>query len=378
MNQKELTELKRNFTDDSAFFTLKRVITAYVSADKAILSKSNRNYALIPEDEGVLIMGILKSIFSGKIAKHLIEYPFPKGAYQADGAQQKLFNCIQDNNFDEFTDALLAQIVDNMIYPGDYTIILGICNYQVLTHRKIDKRDEEAPAEDYNFLVAAICPTEISADRLMYDNESQSIKKKDHKEELIGKAPTDGFFYPAFNYRSPDLNSVMYYTKSPSGPNMSIVESVLGCDPKMTMQEEKAAYRQILREVAGNDLNYSIISSVNNTLADCAAQLKNEPEIPVADVETFSEALREAGLSEDRIETFLAIFSDKVGEGENDGLTISNIVEEHISIEAYGIKVSVARTKADHVKAGTNNGRRCLIIDLDDPSIIVNGIGVSL
>lgn len=372
MNKKELTEIKRNFMDSSPFFTLERVLSAYVDPSGAILSVENKNYALIPEDEGIVIMETLKKLFGGKLGANLLEYPFPSVAYNEDGAQHQLYETVRGRlENDTACGDLIKRIASNMEYPSAYTILIGFCTYSIPT-------GSEADNDQYNFIAAAICPAESDDNGLMFDNANRTITKKATADMLISQAPTDGFFFPVFNYRRPDVNSVMYYTKAPKRPNLSVIEDVLCCKFIMTCQHEKEAFQQILTEVAGEELSYSVITQVNEFLYDLALQAKDDPEPPKLDKESFLEILGNAGVSAEKLEAFPACFKDKVEVSHTDRLTISNIAESKISLSNSYVSVSIDRSDVNKLHTSVQNGRRCLVIDLDEPSLIVNGMPVQL
>lgn len=372
MNKKELTEIKRNFTDGSAFFTLERVLSAYVDPTGAILSMENKNYALIPEDEGIVIMETLKKLFGGKLSANLLEYPFPNEAYNEDGSQYQLYAAVREKLQDDTACSdLIKRIANNMEYPTAYTILVGFCTYSITT----DYADDN---EQYNFIAAVICPAESGDDGLMFDNSKRSITKKATSDILISQAPTDGFFFPVFSCRSSDVNSVMYYTKTPKKPNLSIIEDVLCCKFIMTCQQEKESFQQILTEIAGDELSYNVIAQVNDSLCNLGRQINDDPEPPKLDKDTFFEILESAGISEESLKAFPDCFKDKVEASHADKLTLSSITETKISLNNSYVSVSVDCSDIDKVHTSVQNGRRCLVIDLDEPSLIVNGMPVRL
>lgn len=48
MNKKELSEIRKNFSESSGFFTLNRVLTAYVDPEKMFSTKRIRITRLFP------------------------------------------------------------------------------------------------------------------------------------------------------------------------------------------------------------------------------------------------------------------------------------------------------------------------------------------
>lgn len=372
MNKKEVAEIKKNFTDSSGFFTLNHILTAYVDPQKNILCKDNRLYSLIPEDEGAVMLESLKKILGGRLGKNLTEYGFPNEEYAEDGAQSDLYAAVRGKLEDEAScDKLLARIVNNMEYEMAYTVIIGYCSYSVMTKDRNDESYDDA-AEEYNFIAAAICPVNTGDDGLMFDRENSSIVKKANTDLIISRTPTDGFFFPVFSDRSPDVNRVMYYTKTPKKPNISVVEDVLGCNFVMTCQSEKETFQQVLTDVVGDELSYTVITQVNEALRDIVTNAKNETEMPLIDDNKLHGILFDAGVSSEKLDALPAVFKEKVGEA--DGLTAENLVENKMVLATPEITINISRDAAEKVRTSVIGGRRCLVIDLDDPSISINGL----
>lgn len=372
MNKKEVAEIRKNFTDSSGFFTLNHILTAYVDPQKNILCKDNKLYSLIPEDEGAVMLESLKKILGGSLGKNLTEYGFPNEEYAEDGAQNDLYAAVKGKLEDEVScDKLLTRIVNNMEYEMAYTVIIGYCSYSVMTRDKNDESYDDA-AEEYNFIAAAICPVNTGDDGLMFDRENSSIVKKANTDLIISRMPTDGFFFPVFSDRSPDVNRVMYYTKTPKKPNISVVENVLGCNFVMTCQSEKETFQQVLTDVVGDELSYTVITQVNEALRDIVTSSKNETEMPLIDDSKLHGILFDAGVSSEKLDALPAVFKEKVGEA--DGLTAENLVENKMVLATPEITINISREAAEKVRTSVIGGRRCLVIDLDDPSISINGL----
>lgn len=372
MNKKEVAEIRKNFTDSSGFFTLNHILTAYVDPQKNILCKDNKLYSLIPEDEGAVMLESLKKILGGSLGKNLTEYGFPNEEYAEDGAQNDLYAAVKGKLEDEVScDKLLTRIVNNMEYEMAYTVIIGYCSYSVMTRDKNDESYDDA-AEEYNFIAAAICPVNTGDDGLMFDRENSSIVKKANTDLIISRTPTDGFFFPVFSDRSPDVNRVMYYTKTPKKPNISVVENVLGCNFVMTCQSEKETFQQVLTDVVGDELSYTVITQVNEALRDIVTSSKNETEMPLIDDSKLHGILFDAGVSSEKPDALPAVFKEKVGEA--DGLTAENLVENKMVLATPEITINISREAAEKVRTSVIGGRRCLVIDLDDPSISINGL----
>ncbi|MBS6818853.1 MAG: DUF4317 domain-containing protein [Ruminococcus bicirculans] len=337
MNKKEINEIKKNFSDDCGFFTVNHVVTAFVDAEKNIKCKTNQLYNTIPQDEAELIMINLKKVLSGSIGKNLLEYSFPKDAYLEGGAQPFMYETLQSKLLDEEkVDNFLNAIVEKVEYVSTYTIFMAHCTYSVLKKNKMDEFEDEADT-DYNFIVTALCPVNLRIDGLVYDEQDNSIAKKESCDRIV-ELPSDGFLFPLFNDRAPDINGVLYYTKNAKKPNTSVVEELLGCE----------------------------------LFVD---QNAHETEIPTIDEHKLSSILWEAGVSQDKLDNLPKVFDAAAG---GKPLTAVNLVEKRTVVSAPSITVNIGKDAVDKVKTQIVDGRKCLIINLDDPEIEVNGLETTI
>lgn len=369
MNKKELAEIRKNFHDESGLFTLNRILTAYVDTQKNIRCRTNDLYAVTAGEIGAVIMESLGKIYKGTLGKGLLEYPFPREQYDEGGSQQILYNAVKTKLADEAAcAALLQKIINNFAYEPAYTIIIGHCSYSIMSRDKNDDMLGSA-AEEYNFIVCAICPAQMSDDGLIFDGNA--IAKKPNDELIIAREPTDGFFFPVFSDRAPDVNSVMYYTRSPKKPNVSFISDVLGCEFRMSANGEKKTFQQVLHDVCGDELNYTVITQVNEKLREIVDEAKNDTELPVLDERKMRALLSDSGVSDERLEALQTVFENKVGSG---GLTAVNLVEPKTRLATPEIKVSISKDATEKVRTAVIEGRRCILIDLDDPSIEINGL----
>ncbi|MCM1380594.1 MAG: DUF4317 domain-containing protein [Muribaculaceae bacterium] len=376
MNKKELTEIKRNFNENSGFFTLNRVATAYVDPEKNVLFTDNRLYPLIPEEEGTVLFESLRKVLGGRLGKNLTEYAFPENTREVDGAFHDVYGVIHSRLESEIeTQNLVNRIVDNYEFCGAYAIIIGHCTYSITGCYEGDDIGKER-ADEYNFIVTAICPASTGDDGLIFDRDNISIVKKANTDLLISRAPVDGFLYPVFSDRQPDVNSVLCYTKNAKKPNISMVENVLDCDWVMSCQSEKEAFIKILYEVFGDDLSYSLVTQINGELNIIAANYEGVTELPRLTADGLVHILSEIGVDEERLKAVPAVWGENVPSGK--GLTAANLAESKTEIKASDITVSLGVSSADKVRTSIRDGRRCLVIDLDDPGVIVNGAIVKM
>ena len=375
MNKKETSEIKKNFSDKSGFFIMERVLTGFVDAEKNVRYHKVNPCVTMSVEEHDVYDETLKKVLNTNVGKNFCEYEFPNEAYEEGKPQEILYSVLKSELKDEVVcENFLNHIANNIAYTGPFAVITAYCVYTI---RKKDKNDEFAEGDDelYRYLLTAICPVNTSSDGFVFDSFNNEITKKLNTELIISKAPSDGFLYPVFSNRSSDINHVMYYAKSASKPNTSIVEDVLGCSFIMSADSEKSSFQSILKTVVGDDLDYMVIKTVNEKLQEVAEENKDETDRAVIDNTKLKGILTDIGVPQERVEMTDPVFEKVCG---NTPLTVSNLIEKKTVLTSPGITVNIKPDAADKVRTSVVDGRRCLLIDIDDPTIEINGLPVTL
>ena len=369
MNKKDLRELKKNFSDTSDLFTMNHVVTAFVDAEKNIRCQNSQAYHDIPQEEAFCYWKTFKKVLSGSLGKGLLEYEFPKEAYEEGAPQQILYQALNTKLKDESdVSVLLDQIVRQMDATSMYAILVAHCTYTVFNKTR---NDEKNPYDslDYSFLAVAICPVEVRTDGLIYNETDNEIMKKIDTDRIVAEVPSDGFLYPTFTGRGPDVNHVLYYTRKPKEVNVSLVEQVLGCKFTYTAQQEKEQFQEMLQDVLGEELNYSTITAVNERIQSVAEDPEPSADLPVIDDIQIRDILLDAGVSEEKAEEMQTAYREKV---QNHPLSADNLVDKKTVITAPGISVQVKKDFTSCVHLQNVDGHRYLMFDLADPDIQEN------
>ena len=375
MNKKETSEIKKNFSDKSGFFIMERVLTGFVDAEKNVRYHKVNPCVTMSVEEHDVYDETLKKVLNTNVGKNFCEYEFPNEAYEEGKPQEILYSVLKSELKDEVVcENFLNHIANNIAYTGPFAVITAYCVYTI---RKKDKNDEFAEGDDelYRYLLTPICPVNTSSDGFVFDSFNNEITKKLNTELIISKAPSDGFLYPVFSNRSSDINHVMYYAKSASKPNTSIVEDVLGCSFIMSADSEKSSFQSILKTVVGDDLDYMVIKTVNEKLQEVAEESKDDTDNAVIDNTKLKGILTDIGVPQERVEMTDPVFEKVCG---NTPLTVSNLIEKKTVLTSPGITVNIKPDAADKVRTSVVDGRRCLLIDIDDPTIEINGLPVTL
>lgn len=376
MNKKETAEIKKNFSDKSGFFIMEKILTAFVDSEKNLRYNNISSCITMEADEHELYENILKKVINTNIGKNFNEYEFPNEAYEEGKGQDILYKLLKSELKDEeASDNFLNHIINNISYEGAFAVITAYCSYTIRKKNKLDEFSEDNADEIYKYLLTAICPVEVSETGFVFDSFNNEITRKIDTELFISKAPSDGFLYPVFSNRSSDINHVMYYSRKAEKPNISIIEDILNCQFLMSAENEKAVFQTILKTVVGDDLDYTVINNINQKIKDTLEKDKDNTDICTIDSNKIHDIFEESGVDSERLKTL-----DKVYESlcENVPLKASNLVESKTVMKTAGITININPSASDKIRTGIINGRKCLLIDLDDPNIEINGLPVNM
>ncbi len=370
MNKKELSDLKKNFDDKSGFFTFNRVLRAFVDSEKNVVFKKHSLLGVLPSEEQELITVTLKKGLSGTLGKNLTEYNFPGSQYEEDGAQYILYNILKSRfENDEHTEAFLNNITKNIEYTSTFAIIAAHCTYTLFRRDKNDELSDQT--NDYNFILTVLCPVEIGEDVLVFDDDENNICLIPKKSRVISRNPTDGFLFPILTCGDPDINAVLCYTNKPKEPNRSLVEEVLGCERSFTAVAEKEVFGKVLSDVVGKDLDYTLITTINDKIAEEVKEHRFDSKPTTIDDTKLKDILIDSGVDEDKVEKVHKVYSETVGQKP---LTASNLISTKTVVATPDITINIGKNATEKVRTSLIGGRRCLVIDLDDPNIIINGL----
>jgi hypothetical protein len=376
MNKKETAEIKKNFSDKSGFFIMERVLTAFIDAEKNVRYHNVNSCLTMPVEEHDVYDETLKKVLNTNVGKAFNEYEFPNEAYDEGQSQYILYNLLKSELKDEIAcEEFLNHIANNIAYEGPFAVLTAYCVYTIRKKNKNDEFADEGDEEIYRYLLTAICPVNTSSDGFVFDSFNNEITKKINTELIISKAPSDGFLYPVFSNRSSDINHVMVYTKNVKNPNISVVENILGCTFVMSADNEKSSFQSILKNVVGDDLDYMVIKSVNEKIKEVVDDNKDETDKVVIDNTTIKDILSDIGVPEERVQMVEPVYEKICGTAP---LTAANLVETKTVLTSPGITVNIKPDAADKVRTSVVDGRRCLLIDIDDPTIEINGLPVTL
>ena len=411
MNKKEVLELKRRFKKEAATFT--RVCGCYVDGNHNKVCKFGNTFLNLEEDEFYKYLEIANKALSGTIGNNLLELKFPIEEEEVGGRQHILMalraSKLEDENL---LDTFYDLVIDTYDHAGNYLIVLFHDAYDVMS-RTSDNNNLDESEEVYEYLICAICPVDLSKPGLGFLEEEHRIGPR-VRDWVVGAVDT-AFLFPAFNDRSTDIHSTLFYTKNTKEPHSEFMANGLGCGIERTATEQKMAFHSIVRNVLGaedehtDDVLLDLQQNLSDMIDEYAETHDDDEDVFLLDKEVVTKLLADSDISEEKaakIEKSVdEAFGEKPPAAENvidskalvqnelrvekmaledqvGTLTVqlnekdealaertSQLIEKQEEIDnyiaetkTYDVVLRVKPEKASQIKSQVINGQKCLVI----------------
>ena len=373
MIHSDILEIRKQFKHENCAIT--KFSGCYVDAEKTIKTKFTESFLCMPEEETFKYFDIFKKTLSGTIGRNLIPMEFPLEAEFNDGTQQFLLK-LRDSELKN--EVLLEEFYEKIIgmydFTGNYLILLIYSAYDIPGKTSDKILMEDASDEVYRYILCSICPVKLSKPGLTYNEEMNQIQKR--IQDWVVAMPENGFLFPAFQDRSTDIHSILYYTKNTEELHNDFVSGFLGCQVPLSAGGQKETFKTLISETLGEECEYEIVRNIHEKLNEIIEEHK-EKEIAeplTLDKKEVKSLFSESGVKEEKLQEF-DIQYDKMA-GEKVALLASNMINTRsFEVKTPDVVVKVNPERIDLVQTKIVDGRKCLVIEIND-QVEVNGICV--
>lgn len=371
MTKQEIAEIKKLLTPKNCSIT--RICGCYVDGEKNKKTELKQAFLALPEEEMFKYFEILRKTLSGTLGKNLMTLEFPLKSEEAGGTQEFLLR-LRDSKLKN--DALLEEFYDKIIanyeFVGNYLILVVHDVYDV-PGRTSDGIDmEDASDEIYEYILACICPVELSKPGLSYNAVENTFQNR--IRDWVVSLPETGFLFPAFTDRSSDIHSALYYSKDSEELRDGFVSELLGCPLPLSAGDQKETFQALIEETLGEDCGIEVVKNIHEKLTEMAEEHKEEPEPLVLAKNEVKTILADSGVSNEKLEAFDRHYDETAG--ETTSLLASNVMNTRtFEVKTPDVVIKVSPDRTDLIETRTINGLECLVIRLDG-GVVVNGITV--
>lgn len=371
MNKKEISEIKKQFTPANCAIT--RICGCYVSAEKEKLATFQEAFLPLPEEEIFKYFEIFRKTLSGTIGKNLLNMEFPLNTEKEGGTQEFLLR-LRDSQLkeEELLEQYYDKVIESYVYGENYLILLIYAAYDVPGKASDNLEMFDASDEVYNYVLSCICPVKLAKPALTYNAEEKCFQNR--IRDWVVDMPQLGFLFPAFNDRSSDIHSLLYYCKNPEELHFEFTDTVLGCVLPLSAKSQKEVFQTLVEETLSEDCDYEVVRNIHENLHEMAEEQKDSPDPVVLSQAEVKNLFAISGVSNEKLEEFDHHFEETAG--PNTTFQASNIMNTRkFEVKTPDITIQVSPDRPDLVETRIIDGRPCLVIPITD-QVQVNGITV--
>ena len=372
MNKKEISEIKKQFTPANCAIT--RICGCYVDGEKNKKTKLKEAFLSLSEEEAFKYFEIFRKTLSGTIGKNLINMEFPLEQEKEGGAQEFLLRLRESKLQDDaLVDEFYDRVIDSYDYGENYYIILIHAVYDIPGKSSDGLEMFDASDEIYDHILCSICPVKLSKAGLCYNAETNHIE--DRIRDWLVEMPELGFLFPVFNDRSTDIHGILYYSKNAEQLRSTFVDQLFGCEVPLSAGGQRDTFNTLVEETLGEDCAYDTVMNIHEKLNEWVESQKDSPDPAILTKPEVKRLFEECGVEEEKLEDFEARYEATAGEDAS--LMAANITNtRRMEIKTPDVVIHVDPDRAELVETRVIDGRRCLVIPMED-NVEINGIRVT-
>jgi len=374
MINSEVLEIKKQFRHENCSIT--KVSGCYVDGEKVVKTQFTENFLCMPEEETFKYFEIFKKTLSGSMGKNLINMGFNPSQEINRGVQEYLLQ-LRDSELKNniLLDQFYEKVIQSFDYVGSYLILLTYAAYDVPGKTKDKITMEDASEEVYRYILCSICPVKLSKPGLSYHEDINQIHKR--IQDRVVNEPISGFLYPAFNERSTDPDSILYYSKNSEELHDEFISQVLGSSIPVTAEQQKDILQSLIQETIYDVHGYEIVKNIYEKINDNIEEhkLREIPEPLTMDKEDLKIIFEESGVSEEKLQEFDLLYKKLADESTM--LVAENLINQRkFEIKTPDVIVKVNPERTDLVQTKVMEGKKYIMIEVTD-QVEVNGITVN-
>lgn len=345
-----------------------------MDGDKNIKTTFKQSFLSLETEEMFKYFEILRKSLSGSIGKNLRTLEFPLDSEEAGGTQDFLLNLRNSKLLDDdLLNAYYQKIIDNYDYVGNYLIIVIHDTYDIPGKTSDNLDMEDASDEVYEYILTSLCPVNLSKPGLSYNADDNSFINR--IRDWVVEMPETALLFPAFNDRTTDIHSLLYYSKDGNDLHEMFIENILNCPIPLSSNSQKETFATIIEKTIGDDLNLEFMKNIQENLIRQSEEAKENNEVLSMDKDEIKYLLKESGADEELFEMYDQNYETMAD--KNAKVYASNVLNTRsFNVKTPSVVIKVDPLRTDLIEKKIVDGRECLVIALDG-DIEVNGVTIS-
>ncbi|UJF31550.1 DUF4317 domain-containing protein [Paenibacillus hexagrammi] len=377
MNKKELAHIRKQLKLDHDMLEIFTILNVYIMKESNEIYHFERQpFALLDREKQELYMANFKKLMTGELDQKMFELKFQEEAESP--SQVLLHQGLVTGNPEEWQDLMLL-LVDKMLADTKYEkdMVVTFVHGQYLKPTRVRTEESEESEKDEMFanpfILCSVNSTEQQRKTLMFDYVEREFKYNVFVDPIIKlNTPEQGFFYPSVTDNYSDVNRVLYCAGKAHEPNVPFIEQVLNAEMIVTALEERTYFEDIVKEVAGDQLDAATIAHVYEEIHR-VIETNEEEEPPKLDYKDVERMLTVSGVehvTEEKVErAFQNVIDDKNYEIKASSV-MPKFTSKSIKIDTKVATISVSPQDLKFVRQVNFQGKRCILIEVDEDVVI--------
>ncbi|MGK7377218.1 DUF4317 domain-containing protein [Planococcus sp. 1R117A] len=385
MNNKDIADIRKRFKLDTDLLKIADIYNVYIQQESSeIFHEESRSFSLLDREQQELFLANFKKVLGGKLDVKLFEVKFqPQEEEQAEHTQRLLYEGLEAEDVAEWQanmQRIALKMVEEKPYEKDMVITFIRGTYFKTTKRQADETEIDMRDEVYTtpFILGSMNQTELPKSSLVFDFVEKEFKSNVLVDPVIKLAsPVGGFLFPSFTDNAADIHHIVYASGKANKPDFQFIENVLNGNEIMTAEEDKAVFEEIVKAVIGEEVDSRTLAGLYdeiNLMLEVEKEAENEDEEPpVLDTVEVTRVLKASGVKDVSSEKVERAFQQVV-EDKNYEMKASHVVPSYAS-KSIKINTKVAEIKISpqdlrYVKGVNYNGKRCILIEVEEDTMI--------
>ncbi|WP_127836416.1 DUF4317 family protein [Clostridium prolinivorans] len=376
MNKKELNRMKKELKADSAILNINEIYSVYLKKDNGAIIYNNLNhFQMLDSEMQDFYFNNFKKILGGNLDTKLFELEFKDNPNETQLILNNMLKSQDKNFYIEYANKIIDKILKNYIYDSDIVITFVKGEYWKPSNNKnkteIDGEDDIV--QSLPFIMESINKVEPFKKTVVFNFEEKEFKASNILDTVINfNNPIEGFMFPSFDNGYSDINKILFYNSKPKELNYKFIENVLNCSMKLTAEEEKNCFIDIVKTVVGESIKTEVIEDIYSRITDIENFSDEDEEINIG-LNDIKNILKDIGAKD--VEVLDKVFDESCGKDYKFSAKniVPNFKSKSLKVWNEDISISVNPKNLSSIKQvkGTN-GERCLLIELND-DVLVEG-----
>jgi hypothetical protein len=377
MNKKDIAQIRKQFKINNDLLKISDIFNVYIMKDSSdIFHYQSQPFEMLDQEQQELFLHNFKKMLAGQLDEKLFELKFQRDA--DNSSQLILHQGLLSSDVEGWAEQML-KIVEKLLavrqYEKDIVITFIRGEYYKPTKRRNDEAEESERDTVYShpFILCSINNTQEPKKELLFDYVEKEFRYHFVMDPIINlNAPLSGFLFPCFTDNAADVNHVLYSAGKVHEPDHLFIEDVLNGEETMTAQDDKIVFEEIIKDVTGDQLSTSALSTVYEEINRMIVE-NEEEEPPKLDCKDVERVLKMSGFEDidtEKVESsYQKIIDDDKYEIKASSV-LPKFTSKSIKISTKVANISISPPDLRYVKQIVVDGKRYLMIEVEEETVI--------